>query len=297
VLTQFAKVPVHIENYKNREELIREKRYLVEALRGDGLFIYNADCEDSIKMVSLCKNETRTFGFRYGDYLAGTILNDIYEGKVVANLSIMKETNLKLELPGVLGEAAIICALPAVIIGDLFGIKHDEILSRLAQLKREPGRMRVLQGIKDSYIIDDSYNSSPLAVESGLRALKSIGSKHRKIMILGDMLELGEYTSDEHIRIGELAKSSGDILVTVGGRSRLTAASAKDSGMRDGFVLECKNSVDAGIAVSEIVHQGDIIYIKGSQGMRMEKATAMLVNPSLDFKSSIPRQDKYWTDQ
>ncbi len=294
VMTQFAAVPVHIENYKNREELIREKRYLMEALVPGGLFIYNADCKDSSEMAASCMSDTISFGLKYGDYRAGTINNNIYEGKVEANVVTRENANIKLELYDVLGEAAILCALPAIIIADAFGENREETCMSLSRQRREPGRMRLLAGISNSYIIDDTYNSSPLAVESGLKTLRSLSNRHRKIMILGDMLELGEYTSAEHKRIGMIAAESGNILVTVGSRSRLTALAAREAGMREGYVLECKGSKEAGEAVREIINEDDVVYIKGSQSMRMEKATALIVSSHIEAKHNLPRQEIEW---
>jgi UDP-N-acetylmuramoyl-tripeptide--D-alanyl-D-alanine ligase len=297
VITQFAEVPVHIENYRNREELIREKRYLAEALKVGGLLIYNADCADSTKIASMCDREAIAFGIKYGNYVAGTIVNNIYEGKVEARVSTKEGKDLHLELSDVLGEAAIICTLPAIIIADVFGLNRVTIVDRLNNAKREPGRMRLLKGFDDSYIIDDSYNSSPIACESGLRALRSIDNKHRKIAVLGDMLELGEQSGGEHRRIGALAHTSADVLVTVGNRARLISEGARDSGMRAGYILECKNSTEAGAAVREILKSEDVVYIKGSQGVRMEKATAQLFSTKVSSRESLPRQEREWLER
>ena len=83
-----------------------------------------------------------------------------------------------------------------------------------------PGRMRLLQGINDTLIIDDTYNSSPFACEASLKTLGEIKNAKRKIAVLGDMLELGRHTTEAHKNIGKIAKENCDVLVVVGQRAK-----------------------------------------------------------------------------
>jgi UDP-N-acetylmuramyl pentapeptide synthase len=83
-------------------------------------------------------------------------------------------------------------------------------------------------------------------------------------------------------------------LITVGSRSKATAEAAKEAGMGEGWILECKNSKEAGEEVLNILKEGDVVYVKGSQSMRMEKALKLLVSESVDIKKELVRQESEW---
>jgi len=136
----------------------------------------------------------------------------------------------------------------------------------------QPGRMKIIEGIKGSTIIDDSYNSSPVAVNSALRTLGDIETKGRKIAVLGDMMELGEYSSDEHKKVGEMATNTCHMLVTVGLRSRDTATGALNAGMKEENIFQFEDSQKAGAYLQNIIEKEDVILVKGSRwAMRMER--------------------------
>ncbi len=301
IVTAYGNVPVHVENFKNRNELIREDEYLVKSLKEKGVLIYNEDCEDACdisdrhtkekstkeKLAFTIKNTKNT------ECKAKAISNDIRNKKVTAQVSV-KNNLFILECDGVVGEAAISCALPALIVSNLLALDMKNSIKNIKEMERSPGRMRVLEGKNSSAVIDDSYNSSPVAVSSGLKTLKSLTGHMRKIIILGDMLELGKYTKEEHLKIGKEAASSGNILITVGNRAKFIAEGARDSGMGAGWILECGDSESAGEEVLNILKTGDIVYVKGSQSIRLEKAVKMLVSENVDIKKDIVRQSSEW---
>lgn len=296
IVTMYGYVPVHVENFKNKNELIKEDEYLVKSLKEKGILIYNEDCIDACGIAERCTQEKISFttkNTKTGAYKARAIINDIKNKKVTAHVSSNNKIH-NLECDGVLGEAVIACALPALIISDLLSFDIKNSLKNIKEMDRTPGRMRVLDGKNNSIIIDDSYNSSPVAVSSGLKTLKSLSGQMRKIIILGDMLELGKYTKEEHLKIGKEVASSGNILITVGSRAKFIAEGAREAGMGAGWILECGDSESAGEEVLNILKIGDIVYVKGSQSVRLEKAVKMLVSESVDVKKDLVRQDKEW---
>ena len=317
VMTQFAEVPVHIENFKDKNEMIKEKSYLAFGIKSGGTFIYNSDCADSKNMaeklnkkrnnLSSKKVNIISFGRKLADCSSGIISNDIKNRNVKAVIRY-ESKNYNIACGGVLGDAAILSALPAFIIAKYFEIdKSGNIaldvqasIENIKNMKRGPGRMKLLDGENDTVIIDDSYNSSPLAVVNGLNTLNTLNTLskvNRKIVILGDMLELGDYTKDEHLKIGKQVAKVSDILITVGARAKFIAGGALEAGMKEGFILECENAEEAGKEAIKILKPGDIIYIKGSQGMRMERATKILLDRKVILKDNIPRQEKEWLDK
>ena len=161
-------------------------------------------------------------------------------------------------------------------------------------MTRAAGRMKVMEGKEGSILIDDTYNASPLATLHGLKTLGSLDTVGRKIAIVGDMLELGEYTREAHLKVGKMAAESVHMLFTVGNRARIIAESALDNGMSGEIVVQCENARDAGREVLKVLKAGDVIYIKGSQGMRLERAVKMLLADHLDPHTHLVRQEEEW---
>jgi UDP-N-acetylmuramoyl-tripeptide--D-alanyl-D-alanine ligase len=292
----YGDVPVHVENFKNREELIKEDEYLVKSLKSKGVLIFNSDCPDATSIAERCSKENKKEILSYGkagDLKIRNISNDIKRKLVISQISF-KNKMQNIECYGVLGDAAVYSALPAVIISDILNFDLKESLNKIKGMSRSNGRMKILEGMNNSVLIDDTYNSSPVAVMNGLKVMKSLVGISRKIVILGDMMELGKYAKDEHFKIGTEVAQSANILITVGSRSKATAEAAKEAGMGEGWILECKNSKEAGEEVLNILKEGDVVYVKGSQSMRMEKALKLLVSESVDIKKELVRQESEW---
>ena len=295
VVTQFGQVPVHIEFFENRDAVIKEKGYLVEALKETGVFIWNADDHDALTLLHKTKarkvsvainNEASIQAFNvkpYGENIEGT----------TAEILINKK-RYDIRIPGVLGKSPMYACLPALAVAQELDIKMEDAITSLMDATHPAGRMRVLKGYNDTTIIDDTYNASPKATEHGLKTLEELDIKGRKIAVLGDMLELGEYSKDEHYKIGMMAGKVAHKLITVGIRSRAIAEGALDAKMKDEHILQCDSSVDAGHELVKMLKAGDVVYLKGSQGMRMERAVKMILASSHDPMAVLVRQEKHW---
>jgi UDP-N-acetylmuramoyl-tripeptide--D-alanyl-D-alanine ligase len=156
--------------------------------------------------------------------------------------------------------------------------------------------MRLLQGMNGSVLIDDTYNASPKATEHGLQTLASLDVE-RKIAVLGDMLELGHFTKEEHYKIGKIAAKSCHKLYTVGIRARGIAEGALDEKMLDENIMQCDSSIDAGKELVQILRPGDVVYLKGSQGIRMERAVKMILRETHKAEELLVRQEKEWSER
>jgi UDP-N-acetylmuramoyl-tripeptide--D-alanyl-D-alanine ligase len=151
--------------------------------------------------------------------------------------------------------------------------------------------------VKGSIIIDDTYNSSPVAAEAALETLKEVSSNGRKIVALGDMLELGEDSEEAHRSIGKIAKDSCNFLITVGEMAKFIKAGAIEAGMQKENIFEFLNSTEAGDFLRDFIKTGDIILVKGSQGIRMERVVAAILQ-DIDMKGNLlVRQEKEWLDK
>jgi UDP-N-acetylmuramoyl-tripeptide--D-alanyl-D-alanine ligase len=295
VVTQFGQVPVHIEFFEDRDAVVAEKAHLIKALKENGLFIWNADDNDAKKLAEGNECRKMSIGIHeaadvkadnvkvYGSPLDGTEADVTIGG-----------TAHHLVLPEVVGKSPVYCALPALAVAHELGIPLEIACASIRDGDKPKGRMRVLQGMNGSVIIDDTYNASPKATEHGLATLREIETKGRKIAVLGDMLELGQYTRDEHYKIGELAAKSCHKLYTVGIRARVMAEGALDMKMSDANIMQCDSSIDAGKELVQVIGAGDVIYMKGSQGVRMERAVKMILAETHNPKHVLVRQEREW---
>jgi len=172
----------------------------------------------------------------------------------------------------------------------LLGLTSQEITSGLKSLKLPKGRLNVIQGKNGSVLIDDTYNANPESTKYALKVLNDYPG-NRKIAILGDMLELGKYSVRDHKDIGKyIKKLKIDLLVTVGNK----AIDIKESSeLKNSYWF---NSSDKAQEIKTAIGQkpGDVILIKGSQGVRMEKITKGLINNPDEAVSLLVRQDVRW---
>ncbi len=308
VLTRLPDTPVHVEHFASPELVRVEKAKLVHALPQDGTFVANIDDERIRILAEQVPVHVMEYGFHAHAAVRGGQIRVVYEHvdgvqKPVGmsmGVSYAGET-AEVHINGVLGEHIMSAALAAVSVALAKGIPLRDSCALLASWETAPGRMRIIPGVEGSVLIDDSYNASPVAMHAALDVLQSLTANHR-IAVLGDMLELGQYSEEEHRRVGEHVAQFADALVVVGRRARWIAEAAISAGMSKERVQMFTNSVEAGEALSKIVGLGDLILIKGSQGsgenmIRMERATKQLMKCTDDAKKMLVRQDDEWQKQ
>jgi UDP-N-acetylmuramoyl-tripeptide--D-alanyl-D-alanine ligase len=299
VVTKFAKTPAHIEYFKSRNEIIMEKGNLVNALKHDGVLVLNSDDADVFAFKNRTQNKIITYGL-LGDAQVRATNYSVYYHEISGepfgiHFKVEYEGNtLPVRIIGTLGENNIYSSLAALSVGIAMNLNLVECTENLSNYSTPKGRMSLIKGIKDAVIIDDTYNSSPVALHSALETLQNIKTIYRKIAILGDMLELGRHTSDEHKKAGIAAATACDLLVTVGIRSRALAESAIDAGLDEDSVLQFDNSVEAGKFFKTIIKENDIILVKGSQSTRMEKVVRELMAEPERAGDFLVRQDEEW---
>lgn len=295
VFTAIGDVPVHIEFFSGPDAILREKSKLISQLPTTGFAILNADDERVISTRELTRANVITFGFLNGadmrisnfsnycdDENAGVTFKLTYGGSIVP-----------VRIDGVLGRAPAYAAAAAAIVGLTFGMNLVKIAEALFEYKSPAGRQKVIKGIKHSLVIDDTYNASPLAVEEALETLKSLKAK-RRIAVLGDMLELGKFTLEVHESMGKLVADGIDLLFTVGTRGKIIAESAIKSGLSNKKVFSFNNIYEAGMQIQQKIQKGDLILIKGSQGVRMEKIVKEIMAEPGKARELLVRQNKAW---
>ncbi len=195
-------------------------------------------------------------------------------------------------LPGMIAKPSISSALASLAVGVVFGVNLVDGAQALRKFSGVAGRMRLVPGIKNTLIIDDTYNSAPASTHLALETLKNLPAK-RRIAVLGDMLELGKYTIEAHEEMGNFAAGIADILVTSGARAKFAAYAAGNQ-MDQKNIYSFVNSDSAKSKVQELIEEGDLILVKGSQGMRMEKIVEEIMAEPEKKNELLVRQGKKW---
>ncbi|MDD9867943.1 MAG: UDP-N-acetylmuramoyl-tripeptide--D-alanyl-D-alanine ligase [Candidatus Campbellbacteria bacterium] len=299
-MTQMSSVPVHIENFKSVSDLENEKAYLVRALRKNGLLIINVDDERSsvFKEAASSGVEVVSIGFSdKADVRAVNVFSEITDectGLVSGEIKTKDGEVQKVTINGVIGEHHFYPILYAFAVGLHLGVSLDELQKQTANYVSPKGRMRVYPGRNDSTIIDDTYNSSPIAMKKALDTFEKISNtKGKKIAVVGDMKELGEYAKLEHLKVMKHAYEISDTIITVG-KDMAQAGRTLMKERRDYKKIKvATDSLDAAEVLKEEMTAGDTILIKGSQAMRMEKTVAVILDDP-NSSDMLVRQSKEW---
>ena len=290
---------VHLEHFKSIDKIAKEKSILISHIDKNGWGVLNADNEYALAMQDLAKCRTLTYGFtKEADVVAKESNISQGNGGDVRGLSFKlsyEGSTVPILLPNILGEHLIYSALAGASIGIIYKINLVEISQNLMNFSAPKGRMNIIEGIKGSIIIDDSYNASPESMIAAIDTLAKIKTKQSKYAILGDMLELGEFTEEGHKKVAKALLDSGiDYLLTVGERARIIADEAKKRKMDKDHIISFASNLVAGRFVQERIEQGDYILVKGSQGARMEKVVKEIMAEPLRAKELLVRQEKPW---
>lgn len=273
VVTAIGEIPVHVEFYSGPEALAREKAKLVEQLPTVGFAILNSD--DAL--VSDMKNRTRsqvmTFGFGEAAQMRITGFenssNDEPTG-VVFKLEF-GGSFVPVKINGAFGKGQAYAVAAAACVGLIFSLNLVKIAeASIENFKPPAGRMNLVPGVKGTFIIDDTYNASPLSMKVALETLRDLKAK-RKIAILGDMLEIGKYSLEAHEEIGRFAAGMVDLLVTVGPRAKFIAAAANKAGLAKENILSFIIAEEAKKEVELKIKKGDLILVKGSRAIGLDK--------------------------
>jgi len=265
---------VHLEMLGSIEGVQQEKSELVRALGSKGIACLNADDPRTRQMSMECQGECLLYGMSDDAY--------VQPHDITATVPL-------------LGDHVMYILMAAFCAGRAVGIAPENINDALSRLKPQKGRLNRLLGKGESVLIDDSYNSSPDAVIVALQVLSRQPAK-RRVVFLGDMLELGEKEEEAHRNILLRASENADIIYVCGTRFQ-NATKHLHSTM--GLEIRCypeSRELAAELALGSIYtpQSGDVILVKGSQGARMEHISCALLSEDLSPESVLPRQTQAW---
>jgi UDP-N-acetylmuramoyl-tripeptide--D-alanyl-D-alanine ligase len=266
--------PVHLEYLGSIENIAAAKAELIEGLKPDGTAVLNADDEWVIKMRAKHQGRTITFGIEHDAEITAFDIDTKHLGL----------TCFRLQTP--LGEAAaalpmsgrhnLMNALAAAAVATCFEIKPEQIAAALQRTM--PPRMRgeVLDFAAGFTVVDDSYNSNPRSLISMVRTIaEGDRTRRRRIVIAGEMLELGAEAAKLHRETGrEIAKVGIDILWGIRGLAKELVAGAAEAGLTETRFFE--NSAAAASAIVAEITAGDLVLVKGSRAVATDKVVSAI---------------------
>lgn len=275
VAVELNVLPVHVEHLGSIEGVQKAKAELIEGMKTGGTAVLNADDFRVLAMRELSKGNTITYGIENeSDVMAKNIRFERFG-----------ETKFDLQIPNGTAEVAfplngkhnILNALAASAVGFSFGMTVEEIAAGLKTVQPPPQRGEILRFAKGFTVINDSYNSNPDALLSMVKTLVEGGNgAKRKIVVAGEMRELGEDSAKIHEKTGkEIAGLGIDALYGVEGFARNLLEGAKSNGLNKVNFFE--NSNIAGENFVNEVQAGDLILVKGSRGVKTEKVIEKLL--------------------
>lgn len=263
--------PVHLERLGSIGRIAQAKSELPAALPPadeGGAAILNRDDP----LVWAMAGSTRARVFSYGLHPEADLWADEIESAGLEGIRFRahhagRVYHLRLPL---LGRHSVHTALRATALGLVDGLTWDEIVHGLQDVRGQL-RLMVVPGLRETTIIDDTYNASPDSTLAALNLLRDIAnSSHRAIAVLGDMLELGSYEEDGHRLVGGRAAQVVQKLITVGKRGRWIAEEALAMGMKTADVHPVETNTDAIGILQGLIRSDDVILIKGSRAAGLE---------------------------
>lgn len=251
---------------------------LASLLPGHAHLVLNFD-DETVRDV---KNQSRAHPFTFGFGMRA----DIRVTDVILTQFPALGTNFKINYDGniipcwlenLFGKENIYAALAATAVGEILGLNLVGVLETLKNYRGLSGKMRLIKGIKNSWILDDSESASSLSMLESLEILKNIENpagkidpeRGRKIAVLGDILGIGKYTIEAHEAIGGDAKASADLLFTVGERAKFFAQGAIIKGMPEDRIFQFNDAASAAKALQDEIKEGDLVLIDGSKEISM----------------------------
>ncbi len=258
----------HIEKLGSRQNILKAKLELLEGLQPDGLLILNGDDVMLSGVKELLNCRTVSYGLEEGvDYQAYNIRS---RGEHGVDFNVMvsgEEYSIQLSAPGVHN---VYNALAAIASGHELGVPMHDLLMGISHFSAGKMRLNIIKA-NGLIIINDAYNASPQSMKAALDVLSEMGSS-RRIAVLGDMLELGDWSERAHLDTGtQAARKEIDYIITVGKEAAHIINGAVNSGFDPNRTAQFTCNCDAIGYIRDLVREGDAILVKGSRGMKMEQ--------------------------
>jgi len=268
----------HIENLGSQRAIMDEKLHITDFFDGDGTLIINGDDPLLLSKLDEYKCKVITYGFDpHNDYCAEKISRDGNETSFVMH-SVLADVPVRLRIPG---DHIVMNSLAAFAVCDHFGVDFNAAAKALSDFVNIDRRLQI-QELDGFTLIDDSYNASPDSVRAALKVLASTKTQGKHYAVLADMLELGPDSPRFHSELGTFAAElSIDKLFAIGELSRNTAEAAARKGLESESFLA---NEDAFAALKAQLRPGDVVLLKGSNGMHLNEIAQGLKEIKLEVR-------------
>lgn len=304
IVTTISEEPTHVEFFKDVDHLAKEKLLLYKAIPKDGYAILNLDDHYNKDIAQQLSCNIKTIGITQSADLQAIEIDYAANPHETADSPRIAGLRFKLQLDGSvvpcfiphgLGEPVVYATLFAAAVAQIYGINFIEVTQAMEEYVPARGRMNIIPGKNNTLIIDDTYNASPAAVRAALQVLIQIASDTERIVCLGNMEELGQQSKRAHTLIGKhIAQLGITHLVTLGEKGEWISAAALTNGMDQTRVTHCKNHTEAVQVIVEHSKPQDVILVKGSQSMRLEKVVRDIMLHPEEAKQLLVRQSDGW---
>ena len=266
ILTNIA--PAHLQGLGSLEGVAREKGDLFRALPESGTAVVNATDLRVVREAGRCQAKKIFYGVPLNEF-SGRILSMDDRGMRIVVRTPSGE--FASALP-VTGEHHLLNALAATAAAYLLGLRPADLAEGFSSFASVPGRFHPIPLRGGGLLLDDSYNANPASTEAAIRTLRILRGGRRAVVVMGDMLELGEASAASHFRIGHLIAGSGlDLLFAFGEEAGRTARGALEGGMEPGRVVHTGDRERLKAMVMDELREGDVVLVKGSRGMRLDE--------------------------
>lgn len=275
-----AVAPVHLMNFDSIEGIREAKAEILDGMGPASTFVANADDprvrdiarRHSGRVVTYSATDVRATDVRATDVWLSN-LEERFEGPRFALTAFGETVSIELPLPGLHNARNF---LAAAAVGVVLGVPVSELAEAAALLRPAPHRSQVIELRSGILLYDDCYNSSPAAVRAGYRAFEAISSGRRRIAVLGEMLELGPSSQSFHREVGRDLARRFDLLIAVRGEAAGFIEGAREAGGEEPDAIFAENADEAAEVLLRAVRRGDAVFVKGSRGVKLDRAVDRL---------------------
>ena len=262
---------VHLEFFKSVDEIAEAKAELLGGLVAPRIAYLNNDDPRVSAMARNFDGKIVTFGVKNAAAFKVQKYQDLgIEGSSFTVQHESREVKFVLPLPG---SHNVTNALAAITVGVSHDVPWEEIRAAVAEFKPEKMRGQIVRFREGFVAVDDSYNSNPKALTEMIRFIGNVQGYTRKIIVAGEMLELGPESAALHQGCGkEAAKAGASLIVGVQGMAKEILEGARDAGIPADRLKFVPDALQAGEFLARTVKSGDIVLIKGSRGVKLEQA-------------------------
>jgi alanine racemase len=280
----------HVETLGSIEAIEREKGQLIKALPAVGLAVLNRDDGRVWGMRARTQARVVSFGFdERAEYVAGNV-RCARNGLTFALSSRRMAESAQVSLQ-LLGRHHVYAALAAIAVGQAYDVPLPGILAALESLDPLPGRLRPVAGRNGATLLDDSYDAGPDCTLAALDALAEHFSRHRRIVVLGGMRQLGTYREEAYRRVGERAAQVADRLVLKGERAQTVRQAALSAGLDESRMFMTYTNEEAARYLGQTIGADDVVLVKGTRGERMEEIVRGLMRYPEQAGELLVRQE------